>query len=360
MRTFDVAIAGAGGIASVHAASLDPRMRLVAIAEVSGPAREAFAAKWSVERAYATLDDLLASESPDLVSLCTPPGLHFEQAMACLDKGLTVLCEKPPALSLSELDRLAAAGGDRFATVSQHRFGGGAMALRSVVQEGCFGDPMTVVCHTLWYRPDSYFAVPWRGSFEQEGGGPTMGHGIHQMDLMLSVLGPWESVIAVAVRRARPTATEDLSHAIVTFESGAVASVVNSLLSPRETSYLRFDFANATVELSHLYGYGDGDWKVTAVPGFEHEVAAAWSAGLAGRSRPSGHGAQFGAVLDAIQAGLAPPVGVGDARATLELIAAVYASAHGGRAVRRGEIGPDSPFYHRMDGGFGVASDQLG
>ncbi|HEX6684043.1 MAG TPA: Gfo/Idh/MocA family oxidoreductase, partial [Candidatus Limnocylindrales bacterium] len=239
----------------------------------------------------------------------------------------------------------------------------GAIALRSLVGDARFGEPMTAVCHTLWYRPDGYFAVPWRGSWEQEGGGPTMGHGIHQMDLMLSILGPWESVVAVAKRRARPTATEDLSHAIVTFTGGAVASVVNSLLSPRETSYLRFDFEHATVELNHLYGYGDDDWTVTALSGHEQEVAAAWDSGLAAgpgeRSRNSGHGAQFAAVLDALSAGQAPPVTIADARDTLELIAAVYASAHHGRPVRRGEIGADSPFYHRMDGGFGVASDQL-
>ena len=59
-----------------------------------------------------------------------------------------------------------------------------------------------------------------------------MEHGIHQMDLLLAVLGPWREVVAVAA--AGPaTATEDLSCAIVTFDSGAVATVVNSLLSPR-------------------------------------------------------------------------------------------------------------------------------
>lgn len=348
MRTFDVAIVGAGAIASIHAGSLDPRMRLIALADVSCPAREAFAAKWAVPRSYATLGELLEKEKPDLVHLCTPPGLHYSQALACLSRGMSVLCEKPPALSLSEVDLLAKAGGERFATVSQHRFGGGAVALRRIVAEGRLGPPMTAVCHTLWYRPDSYFAVPWRGSWEQEGGGPTMGHGIHQMDLLLSILGPWSSVVAVAVRQARPTQTEDLSHAIVTFANGAVASVVNSLLSPRETSYLRFDFAHATVELTHLYGYGDGDWKVTMAPG---KKAAPDLTG-----RPSGHGAQFAAVADALEEGSPPPVTIEDTRMTMELIAAVYASAHLGRPVRRGEIGPDSPFYQRMDGGHGVTA----
>ena len=65
---------------------------------------------------------------------------------------------------------------------------------------------------------------------------------------------------------------------------------------------------------------------------------------------PSGHDAQFAAVLDALDAGTPPPVTLPDTRRTVELIAAIYASAFTGRPVARGEIGPDSPFYHRMDG----------
>ncbi|MFD2354413.1 Gfo/Idh/MocA family oxidoreductase [Nonomuraea ferruginea] len=128
------------------------------------------------------------------------------------------------------------------------------------------GRPLVATCLTQWYRGDAYFEVPWRGTWASEGGGPTMGHGIHQFDLLFSVLGPWREVSGLAVRQARDTETEDVSMAMVTFESGAVASVVNSVLSPRETSVLRFDFERATVELEHLYGYTDADWSVTPAP----------------------------------------------------------------------------------------------
>jgi predicted dehydrogenase len=328
------------------------RMRIVAIAEVSAERREAFAQKWQIPRGYESLESLLETEHPDLICLCTPPGLHREQAVACLDQGLNVLCEKPPALSLADLDLIDAAsarGGAHFMTVFQHRFGSGAVNLRQLMGDPRLGEPMLAVCHTLWYRPDAYFAEPWRGTFEHEGGGPTMGHGIHQMDLMLSILGPWTEVSAVATRRARPTKTEDLSCAMVTFASGAIASVVNSLLSPTETSHLRFDFAHGTLELRHLYGYGDRDWTVSP------SLAEIWAAMPGGQ--PSGHAAQYEAIATAFEAGTALPVTLAAARQTMELIAAIYASSHLRRPVRSGEIGPDSPFYHRMDGGFGVAAD---
>jgi predicted dehydrogenase len=354
MKTFRVAIVGTGGIARVHAENLKKlggRAEIVAAADVDAGRLGAFCDQWEIPGRFDSLEALLDDGRPDLVHLCTPPGLHKEQALACLAKGVNVLCEKPPTLSLADMDEIAEAeskSGAHFATVFQHRFGSAAINLRAAMASGTFGRPLVAVCNTLWYRPDEYFHVPWRGNWEIEGGGPTMGHGIHQFDLLLSVLGEWSEVTAVAARQARPTATEDLSCAIATFADGTVATVVNSLLSPRETSYLRFDFEHATVEVEHLYGYGDDNWKVTAAPGHEEAVNAAWAAGPSGQR--SGHGAQFAAILDALEVGEPLPVTVAQARDTMEFIAATYASAFGRRPVRRGEIGDGDPFHRRMDG----------
>ena len=105
------------------------------------------------------------------------------------------------------------------------------------------------------------------------------------------------------------------SLAHVTFASGAVASVVNSVLSPREESYLRFDFERATVEVTHLYGYTDEDWRITPTPGCEEEVPAAWKRGSRGAPGvKSGHAAQFAHVLAALRDGRRPPVGPAAAR----------------------------------------------
>ena len=139
-----------------------------------------------------------------------------------------------------------------------------------------------------------------------------------------------------------PTDTEDVSAAIVTFESGAVATVLNSLVSPRETSSLRFDFEHATVELEHLYGYGDDDWRSTAAPGRE-DLGEAWRASDAASEVRSGHAAQFTAIFDALDAGLPAPVGFDDARQTIDLVASIYASAFEDRTVARGSIDADDP-----------------
>lgn len=352
-RHHRAAIVGTGGIAGAHAQALaaaGERASLVAAVDMDLDRARAFAATWDVPYVHPSLTDLLREREVDLIHLCTPPRLHAPLALECLAAGVTVLVEKPPTLSLAELDTLIEAerrSTAHVATVFQHRFGAGAHRLRELVTAGELGRSLLATCLTQWYRDAAYFAVPWRGTWESEGGGPTMGHGIHQFDLLLSVLGPWEEVSAMAARRARPTDTEDVSMALVTFADGTLATVVNSLVSPRETSSLRFDFERATVELEHLYGYTDADWTITPAPGHE-EVAKSWPPGTAGV--PSNHDGQLAAVLDALDQGQAPPVSLAQTRRTMEFVAAVYASAFTGERVRRGQIGPDSPFARRMDG----------
>ncbi|MFI9008121.1 Gfo/Idh/MocA family protein [Actinosynnema sp. NPDC053489] len=350
-RTYTCAIVGTGAIAGAHAAAiaaLPGRARLVGAVDVEPGRAAAFAAKWGVP-AYPTLADLLGAVRPDLVHVCTPPGSHLPLALECLAAGVSPVVEKPPVLSLADLDRLRAAeaaAGVPVATVFQHRFGSGAVRLRRLLADGVLGRPLVASASTLWFRDDDYFAVPWRGSWELEGGGPTMGHGIHQFDLLLSVLGRWTTVTALAARQARPTDTEDVSAALVRFGSGAVATVVNSLVSPRQTSRLRFDFEHATVELEHLYGYTDADWTVTAAPG-RPDPTTAWATG---EDVPSGHPAQLTAILDALDDHRPPPVDTAATRETMEFVAAVYASAFTGRPVTAGEITEGHPFYGSMAG----------
>jgi predicted dehydrogenase len=353
VRRVRAAIVGTGNIAGHHIKalkSLPDEVEVVAAVDVDEHRLGAFCSQHGIECSYADLGAMLAEERPELVHVCTPPSLHHDQALACLDAGASVLLEKPPTLSLRELDELVEAerdGGPWVATVFQHRFGSGAQRLRAAVESGTLGDPLLAICHTTWFRDQAYFDVPWRGRWDTEGGGPTMGHGIHQMDLLAAVLGDWTEVQAVARQQARRMDTEDLSLAHVSFATGAVASVVNSVLSPREETYMRFDFERATIELTHLYGYGDDDWRVTPAPGCEHTAAAAWPAGKDVRS---GHAAQLAEVLASLRDGTAPPVTTSDAARTMQLIAGVYASAFEGHPVGPRELGPGSPFYERMSG----------
>ncbi|WP_411375256.1 Gfo/Idh/MocA family protein [Arthrobacter sp. MPF02] len=346
-----VAIIGTGGIANAHADALlqQPGVELTAAVDIDAARAKGFAATWGVTRTAPSLKEALDGGGLDLVAICTPPFSHFPLALEALSLGLHAVVEKPPALSLAQMRELEAAEAASAGTLScifQHRFGSGAQRLRSLQQAGVLGRPLVGTCNTLWFRNQAYFDVPWRGLWDVEGGGPTMGHGIHQFDLLLHLWGPWAEVTAFAGKLARKTDTEDASAAVVRFESGAIATIINSVISPRETSYLRLDFEHASVELEHLYGYSDTNWTVTPAPGREDAVAS-WNQG---EDVASGHPAQYGAIIRSIADGGPAPVTVTDAYATMELAAAIYASSVSGTTIARGEIDDSSPFFTRMDG----------
>ncbi|WP_020574250.1 Gfo/Idh/MocA family protein [Actinopolymorpha alba] len=353
MERLRAAIVGTGGIAGAHARALrayPDQVDIVAATDVDAGRLEKFCGEWSIDGRYASLAEMLASERLDLVHLCTPPGVHAADAISVLEAGATVVCEKPPCLSLAEFDRIAEVeqrSPGHFVGIFQHRFGTAAKAAKQIVDEQRMGRPMVAVCHTLWYRDDAYYEVEWRGRWDTEGGGPTMGHGIHQIDLLGHLLGDWEEISAHAPRLARDVETEDISVAYMTFANGAVSTIVNSVLSPRQESYLRFDFALGTLEVTHLYGHRLNSWRYTPAPGAD-EKQPPWPP--QGADVPSSHQAQLGEVLASIRAGERPPTTGAGLRRTLEIVTGIYASAFTGQRVRRADLTAANAFYHHLNG----------
>ncbi|MFE2032018.1 Gfo/Idh/MocA family protein [Streptomyces scopuliridis] len=369
-RRIRAAVIGTGGIArGAHLPALRAlrdEIEIVAAFDIDEEAVRAFCADGGVPRPYTDLDRMLDEQRPDLVTICTPPVFHREQTVAALRSGAWVWCEKPPCPSLAEFDAIEAAerqaaeaseasaegaggGGPYASIVFQHRFGSGARHVRSLIADRAMGRPLVAHCQTTWYRDTAYYSVPWRGNWAGEGGGPAMGHGIHQMDLLLELLGPWTEVRAMAGRLVHDVETEDVSTALVRFESGALATVVNSVLSPDEVSRIRIDCERATVELTHLYGYTNDDWRITPAPEVEAAELARWRD--LGEDVPSSHLAQLRSLVADLRAGRRPRASGADGRTSLELITALYKSAFTDTTVRAGEIGPGDPFHTALHGG---------
>lgn len=358
-RRIRAAIIGTGAIArGSHLPALaqlaeEGETEVVAAVDIDADAVKAFCEADGVPHAYTDLDRMLAEQRPDLVSICTPPTLHRDQTVAALRAGAWVWCEKPPVPTLADFDAVEAEegadGGPYASIVFQHRFGSGSRHVRRLIAEQAMGRPLVAHCQTTWYRDAAYYAVPWRGRWQSEGGGPAMGHGIHQMDLLLDLLGPWSEVRAMAGRLVHDVETEDVSTALVRFENGAMATIVNSVLSPDEVSRIRIDCERATVELTHLYGHSNDNWRVTAAPGVPKAEAAAWQD--FGADVPSSHLEQLRDLVAAMRAGERPRSSGADGRTSLELITAIYKSAFTDTTVKAGEIGPGDPYYTAMHGG---------
>ena len=135
---------------------------------------------------------------------------------------------------------------------------------------------------------------------------------------------------------------EDASTAVIRFANGVVATAVSSVLSPRETSYVRIDTELATVEVEHLYGHSGDSWRITPARGVGEEQVASWA--FPSQDEPSGHVPLVRAVVDALVAGTAMPDLVTHARRPLELVTAIYASATHGHPVTPASLDTDERF----------------
>ncbi|GGI43701.1 putative dehydrogenase [Agromyces flavus] len=333
------AIIGTGAIANAHAKAIaaTPNAELVAVVDRDDDAAGRFAELWGGPAGPAvvsSLDALLATRAADVLHICTPPGVHAEQAIAALDAGVHVICEKPVARSLGELDAMteAAAKSDRrLAVVFQQRTGTAAAHVRELLESGALGRPLVATCETLWYRDPAYFAVAGRGDWAAEGGGPTLSLGINQIDLLAWLLGDWASVHGRLWRLSRETETEDVSTATVEFRNGVVASVTTSALSPREISAIRIDTELATVTVDHLYGHGHEHWRITPAPHVHESVAARWA--LPEVEEASGHEPLVRDIYRALVAGGPLPPTATDPARSFEIVTAIYSSAATGRTV---------------------------
>ncbi len=348
------AIVGTGSIAAQHVQGLrelSDRVDLVAVADVDLSKAHAFAELHGAAKAYPTLTEMLERERPDLVQICTPPRQHVSQVVQSLRGGALVLCEKPLTLSLAECDRIERAEKEtgRFcSTVFQWRFGSAAQYVKRLLDGGVLGSARVVAGMTNWFRDDAYYDVPWRGKWETEGGGPTLGHGIHCVDFVVWLLGGWVQVNARLGRLVRDVETEDVSVAAVEFRGGALGTLVTSVLSPRQETRLRIDCERATIELVHLYGYTNANWQVTPAEGCE-DVAQAWRE-LA-EDQGSTHAAQLRHVLDCLESGARPLTSGYGARSTMEVVTAIYRSGITGAPTVPADLVPADPFYHQLHGG---------
>jgi predicted dehydrogenase len=211
------------------------------------------------------------------------------------------------------------------------------------------GRPLVGVCQTLWYRDLAYYQVPWRGKWSTEIGGPTVGHGIHLTDLFLWLMGEWQELQAMTGTLDRPIEVEDVSMALVRFENGALGSITNSVLSPRQETYLRLDFQRSTVEVNALYSYTNANWRFSIPENAPYaDELARWR--TIENDQPGSHASQLALLLDSMERNERPLVSGPEARRILEFIASLYKSASSAQPVQRGSITSDDPYYYAMNG----------
>lgn len=220
-----LAVVGAGLIGQRHAAAIKASAgaRLAAIVD---PAESAatFAATLSVPH-YPSLDAMIATRGVQGVILATPNTMHEDGALTCIRAGLPVLIEKPIATDLAAARRIvdAAEAASVAVAVGHHRRHNPLITkAKALIDDGALGQIASVQGTTWFMKPDDYFDISWR---RQKGAGPIYLNLIHDIDLLLHLVGPVRSVQAMESSNVRGNEVEDTAVILLRFANGALGTV---------------------------------------------------------------------------------------------------------------------------------------
>ena len=225
-------IVGAGMVARYHARAISATAgaRLAAVCRADAARADEAAAELGVP-CEASLEALLERSDVDAVCLCTPSGLHAEQAVAAARAGKHVLVEKPMALRLADADAMVAAcrdAGVRLGVALQRRTDPDIRALHDAIRAGELGRMVLGTATVPYFRPQSYYeSAPWRGTWALDGGGALMNQGIHLVDLLLWLIGGEAEVVGASGGAAHHAIeVEDCVVATLRFACGARGTIV--------------------------------------------------------------------------------------------------------------------------------------
>ncbi|MCX8100867.1 MAG: Gfo/Idh/MocA family oxidoreductase [Geminicoccaceae bacterium] len=227
-----VLVIGLGAAMAPHLESLlelADRVEIAAAWSRSAARRTAFAERFPGVRVAEDLDTLLADPSIDLALLLTPPDAREGFVRRLAAAGKHVLCEKPlerTASAALRIVRVCEAARVRLAVMLQMRMRPASVRLRELLQEGRLGELGFVEIRIPWWRPQSYYDEPGRGTFVRDGGGVLLTQAIHTLDLALHLLGPVREVAGLATTTGlHRMESEDFATAGLLFESGLAGSL---------------------------------------------------------------------------------------------------------------------------------------
>lgn len=343
MGPLRIGIVGAGAISTQHIEAIEALegTRLAGVVSASEAHARGVGERWGVP--WSTrLEDLLAREDVDVVSICTPSGLHPAQALAVLRAGKHAIVEKPLALRVADADAVIAEGDARglvVATISQRRFEPAVRALKAAVDGGALGRIALVIAEGIYHRPQSYYdSAAWRGTIALDGG-VLMNQAIHVIDLVRWIGGPVASVSGHVATIGHEMEAEDTATVSLRFAGGALGEIVaTTCANPEEPVALRV-YGDA----GHVRLAGDEavEWAVPGVAAPPAPSVAPPAPAGTGQTKTWGTSAvgylrQYADFVEAVHTGRPPAVTARDGRDAVEVIVAAYESSRTGRAVRLG------------------------
>ncbi|MCB5264784.1 MAG: Gfo/Idh/MocA family oxidoreductase [Candidatus Cloacimonetes bacterium] len=338
MEKVRIGLIGCGRIAKNHldAVSQIPDAEFVAVCDTIPAKAELVAEERGITKVYTDHHEMLAKEELDLVSICTPSGMHPEHGVDVANAGVHVLTEKPMAINIAAADRLIKACDDNHVhlfVVKQNRLNSTMQLLKKAVDKNRFGRIYMAQANVFWQRPQAYYdQEKWRGTWEFDGGA-YMNQASHYVDAMYWLLGNVESVSAYTATMARNIEAEDTGSAIIHFRNGIIASInVTMLTYPKNfEGSITIIGEKGTVKVGGVAVNKIEKWEFEE---YDDDDRIALDTNY---TPPNiygfGHNPYYRNVVDTLLGRAVPSTDGRDGRKSVEIIQAIYRSAKTGKRI---------------------------
>ena len=252
------AIVGCGRIAKRHAEQIMKVGNLLAVCDIDLAAAREFAETYDTSF-YLTIEEMLRKETEvEIVSICTPNGLHAEHTIRSLEANKHVLCEKPLSIRAFDASKMIEASnksGKSLFVVKQNRYNPPVMAVKELLREDKLGNIFSFQLNCFWNRPNQYYKDSWKGSLSMDGGALYTQFS-HFIDLLYWFLGEVKDVKAITRNfEHSEIEIEDTGVVLIEMLNGAIGTLnytVNSFQKNMEGSFTIFG-ERGTVKIGGQY-----------------------------------------------------------------------------------------------------------
>ena len=354
----NIAIVGTGNIANMHVQGLlefPERCKIVALCDIYPEKAQAMKEKYKIEdcEIFDNHKSMLESDIKiDVVHVCTPPYVHSSISIDSMNAGCNVLCEKPLAASIEECDEMLAAEKKNnvvLGAIAQNRFRNGVYKLKKLLDSGLAGKLCFAEVESAWWRAHSYYDLWWRGTWEKEGGGPTLNHAVHHIDMLNWMMGcePTEVIAMLSNVMHDNAEVEDISVACVRYKDNTMARILSSVVHHGEEQGISLQCEKAKIavpfDVKAEIGQANGFPKEGGNTELIKEITDYYNS--IPDLKYEGHTGEIDDYLTALENGTRPLITGEDGKRTIELITAIYAA---GITKKQADmpISMDSEFAH--------------
>ncbi|MCH2178513.1 MAG: Gfo/Idh/MocA family oxidoreductase [Mariniblastus sp.] len=339
-------IIGCGMISRFHARAIADLKgaKLVACFDHIGAAAQRLGKECGIDF-YTNLDEMLADENIDIVTICTPSGAHMDPAIAAARSGKHVVVEKPLEITLKRCDKIIAEcekNDVSLSTLFPSRFHRCSRLLKEAIESGRFGRLTLGDAYVKWFRTQKYYdSGNWRGTWDLDGGGALMNQAIHSVDLLTWLMGPVAQISAhTATLAHKRIEVEDVATATLRFENGALGVIeATTAAFPGTLKKIEVHGSDGSVTIEEE---DIKSWEFSKMTAKDKRIAAEFAnvtetGGGAADPSAIGHAAhaqQFREILNAIKKGEAPEIDGIEGRRSVEIILAIYKAAETGKAIK--------------------------